>query len=172
MAFVLWGRQTSRMEACVMRRSGIVVLIGILIIAMLSRTPASTAARGAARQSIDFPAGWNLVSGPDGSTLSGAEGMLYTLQPGDSDYQAVPADSPLHGCWGYWAYFPDGGSLNASSDESDRCDVPTLPGQWVMMGNPSTTQTLGFSGIDQALGYSPDGGYQATEQLAPGQGAF
>lgn len=151
-------------------------IIAILLLAsgivLSARTPLLRADRAAPAQSITYPAGWNLVSGPDGSTLAGAEGLLYSLQPGDSDYQAVPANSPLRGCWGYWAYFPDGGSLNASGETDTRCDVSTLPGQWVMLGNPSATETLAFSGIDQALSYSPDGGYQATQQLPPGQGAF
>jgi hypothetical protein len=148
-----------------------VALLGSGLV-LAGRTPPLRADRAAPAQSITYPSGWNLVSGPDGSTLNGAEGLLYTLQPGNSDYQAVPASSALHGCWGYWAFFPDGGSLNPSADTADRCDVPTLPGQWVMVGNPTATQTLSFSGIDQALTYSPDGGYQATQELAPGQGAF
>ncbi|HZQ37274.1 MAG TPA: hypothetical protein VFD32_15190 [Dehalococcoidia bacterium] len=148
-----------------------IILIGCGIV-LAGRTPPLRADRAAPAQTITYPPGWNLVSGPDGSTLSGAEGLLYTLQPGDSGYQAVPAGSALHGCWGYWAFFPDGGSLNPSADTADRCDVPTLPGQWVMLGNPTATQTLSFSGIDQALSYSPESGYQVTQELAPGQGAF
>lgn len=156
-----------------MQRIALVVLALLASgLVLIGRTPPLRASRAAPAQSITYPPGWNLVSGPDGSTLTGAEGLLYTLQPGDSDYQAVPASNALRGCWGYWAFFPDGGSLNPSSDTADRCDVPTLPGQWVMLGNPTATQTLRFAGIDQALSYSPGGGYQATQALAPGQGAF
>lgn len=147
-----------------------VVIGGSLVLA--ARSPSLRADRTVAAQTITYPPGWNLVSGPDGSTLNGVDGFLYTLQPGDAEYEAVPASSPLRGCWGYWAYFPDGGSLNASADTTSRCDVPTLPGQWVMLGNPSAAQTLAFAGVDQALIYSADGGYQATQELAPGQGAF
>src|SRR5262249_39557208 len=51
-------------------------------------------------QPLSYPAGWNLVGGSPGSTLSGAASPLYTLRPGERAYQAVPADSPLSPCWG------------------------------------------------------------------------
>jgi hypothetical protein len=156
-----------------MRRTALVAIVLLCGFAVVHRAlPPPAPARAVPAQTVTYQAGWNLVSGPDGSTLSGATGYLYTLQPGDSNYVVLPVTAPLRGCWGYWAYFPAGGSLMASEDTTTRCDVPTLPGQWVMIGNPSPSQTLSFSGIDFAYTYDPAGGYSDVQTLAPGQGAF
>jgi arylsulfatase A-like enzyme len=118
-----------------------------------------------------YPAGWNLVSGPAGSTLSGAMGSLYTLQPGDTAYETLPVDTPLKGGWGYWAYFPTGGSMQPSADASSYSVVLT-PGAWTMIGNPSGSAAATVSGAQSVLGYTPGTGYQATTTLVPGQGAW
>ena len=103
-------------------------LLVLLVPAVLQHSASKLAA-------TSYPAGWNLVSGPEGSTLSGASGSLYSIQPGDSAYETIPAATPLHACWGYWAYFPNGGSLAAGTD-SARCSLTGLAGAWVMVGNP------------------------------------
>jgi hypothetical protein len=94
-----------------------------------------------------YPAGWNLVSGPAGATVSGALGPLYTLQPGDTSYETVPNTTPLATCVGYWAYFPSGGTVTTAPG-SPSCSVTPPPGQWVMVGNPSPATTLLVSGAD------------------------
>src|SRR5207248_437834 len=48
-----------------------------------------------AQGSATYPPGWNLVAGPQGSHVRGATGSLYTLLPGDSDYEAFPVTSAL-----------------------------------------------------------------------------
>ncbi len=119
---------------------------------------------------VSYAPGWNLISGPEGSTLTGASGSIYTLQPGDTDYQTFPADAKLKGGYGYWAYFPTGGQLKPT--KSTNSYVATLlPGQWTMVGNPSLAQaTLG--GVDQAQTYSSSTGYVSVTVLDPGQGAW
>src|SRR5437660_27597 len=80
-----------------------------------------------AQAAITYPPGWNLVSGPVGSTLNGASGNLYTLQPGDDRYEVLNVSTPLQACWGYWAYFPNGGSLTADTSQPSYSVTP-LPG--------------------------------------------
>lgn len=46
-------------------------------------------------------------------------------------------------------------------------------GQWVMLGNPSATQTLTVRGADAVFRFDPAAnGYISTDSLAPGQGAW
>jgi len=141
--------------------------IGALLVCALGQLRNATPARA-----VTYPSGWNLVSGPDGSTLQGAIDFLYSLRPGESDYELLPASAPLMGCRGYWAYFPDGGSLITAGEGSSRCTVATVPGVYVMIGNPSATQTLNLSGIDIAYTFGPGDSYPPVTSLLPGQGAF
>src|SRR5438128_6415963 len=55
---------------------------------------------------ITYHAGWNLVGAPEGTRYGGAEGPLYTLQPQDDAYEALPPGSRAVAGYGYWAYFP------------------------------------------------------------------
>ncbi|HZQ39040.1 MAG TPA: hypothetical protein VFD32_24150, partial [Dehalococcoidia bacterium] len=54
----------------------------------------------AAVRAAALPAGWNLVAGADGATLSGATGQIHSLQPGDTSYEVFAADHPLKAGWG------------------------------------------------------------------------
>lgn len=119
---------------------------------------------------ITYAAGWNLVAGPEGSHLSGASGNIFTMQPGDTDYEVFPADSGLHGGWGYWANFPTGGSITLTGG-SNTFSVASVPGQFIMIGNPSPS-TVTISGADTAFTYTPSGGYQNATAIPPGQGAW
>lgn len=120
---------------------------------------------------VNYAPGWNLVSGPAGSHLVGAEGVIYTLQPGDADYEAFPADAPLSGGYGYWAYFPRGGWLEAAAGTS-RYTVTLLPGQWTLVGNPSAEATAVLSGALAVLVYVPSDGYVSVGVIPPGVGAW
>jgi len=119
---------------------------------------------------ITYGAGWNLVAGPEGSRLSGASGSVFTMQPGDTDYESFPADSPLHGGWGYWANFPSGGGITLNPGLSNY-SVASVPEQFIMIGNPSQS-VVTISGADIAYTYTPRGGYQASTAIPPGQGAW
>lgn len=120
---------------------------------------------------VNYPPGWNLVGGPAGSTLAGATGNLYSLQPGDSDYQVFPANTPLQPCWGYWAYFPSGGRLIPGTSRAG-CAVGVVAGQWVMAGNASIAGPAPVDGADQVLTYTPAGGYQPAAAIPVGAGAW
>jgi hypothetical protein len=120
---------------------------------------------------LSYPAGWNLIGGPDGSTVSGVLGSLYTLQAGDTAYQVIDPASPLTACWGYWAYFPNGGSLTPGTSESACADDGT-GGNWVMIGNPSMSGPATVRGADTIYTYSPTDGYQAARTIPIGAGAW
>jgi hypothetical protein len=140
-----------------MRRGSVMVAITVLALA------AFTAARLAqpARAIVTYGPGWNLVGGPEGSYLGGAAGSIYTLQPGDTDYEIFPATSPLHAGWGYWAFFPTGGSITFGVGQANYSVTP-VPGQWIMVGNP------GASGPARILGAD----VQSVPVLQVGQGGF
>jgi hypothetical protein len=120
-----------------------------------------------------YPAGWNIVSGPSGTTLTGSTGPLYTFSAGSAAYQTLPQGTPLQTGVGYWAYFPSGGSANFGPASSSSTTVQLPPGQFVMIGNPGAG-TATVSGANAVvLTYSPtSNGYTQTTQLAPGQGAW
>src|SRR5436309_1197221 len=111
-------------------RRGVLRLFAAGMAAALVGMPETTRAEPRTTdQTSTYPLGWNLVAGPAGSTLAGATGALYSLQPGDSDYRSFPVTTPLQACWGYWAYFPNGGSLTPGSS-SGTCTVAP-GGSWV-----------------------------------------
>ena len=63
-------------------------LLGAIALAVVLRL---TADRLIAANSVTYHAGWNLVGAPEGTRYAGADGPLYTLQPNDDAYQALPA---------------------------------------------------------------------------------
>jgi hypothetical protein len=121
---------------------------------------------------ITYPPGWNLISAPDGSLVRGATGVLYTFQPGDTDYQQFPVTTPLRGGYGYWAYFPSGGTVDLAPGTS-RYAITLLPGQYVMLGNPSAQQSASVQGADDVELYDPiSGTYVPSNVIPAGQGAW
>jgi hypothetical protein len=120
---------------------------------------------------VSYSTGWNLVSGPAGSRLVGASGAMYSLQPGDTDYESFPVDAPLKAGRGYLAYFPSGGILTPATDQSSY-SVTLQPGQWAMLGNPSASGAATVTGAVGLLTFTPSGGYQAGTEIAAGQGAW
>ena len=121
---------------------------------------------------ISYPAGWNLISGPDGSLVRGAQGVLYTFQPGDIDYEQVPVTTPLHGGYGYWAFFPAGGSIDLAAG-TPRYTVTLLPGVFAMIGNPASQASASVQGADDIELYDPIGGtYSSVSEIPAGQGAW
>ncbi|HEY7295568.1 MAG TPA: hypothetical protein VH916_11025, partial [Dehalococcoidia bacterium] len=123
---------------------------------------------------VSYAPGWNLVAGPEGSHVRGASGNLYTLQPGDMDYEPVPADAALRACWGYWAYFPTGGEFEPALGPYTGCTVHAAPGEYVMAGNPSPQyDAQPFNADpDSTWLYSPGCGYRLAQTTIPvGQGA-
>jgi hypothetical protein len=138
----------------------------ITLLAALGREPRTAPAA----TFVTYPSGWNLVSGPEGSHLNSAVGPLSTVQAPGAAYSQLPPDATLQGCSGYWAYFPDGGSLVAGSDAGS-CSATLAPNGWTMIGNPSTTGNATVTGTDIVMVYAA-GQYQVVTSIAPGQGAW
>lgn len=154
----------------------LVVLVGFL----LSQHHPAAAQTPTAGLSIAFPAGWNLVSFPAGTSLSSLPGPLYTLQPGDTNYEVVqPSQGSKNGV-GYWAYFAAPTTLILGAGSTASMQVALPPRQWAMLGNPSGgSEFAKISGIDSACYYDPRSGYNCGPctvaqcvQLNPGQGAW
>lgn len=136
-----------------------------------SSTPAPTG------PTVTYQTGWNLVGGPTGTTFTQSNGALYTLQPGDANYESLPNTAGISGGKGYWAYFNAPTSVALSGSGPALPVSVTIPaGQYVMVGNPSATQSVTVSGADVVWLFNTPGnnytggGNSAT--LQPGQGAW
>jgi hypothetical protein len=119
---------------------------------------------------VSYAPGSDLVAGPSGTVLNG-NASLSTLQAGDSGYETLPADSPLVGGQGYWAFFPNGGSQTIPPTGPQTLTVVLPAGQSIQIGNPGST-TATITGADEVFAYTPSGGYQSVTTLDPGAGAL
>lgn len=149
-----------------MRR--LMVVAAVIVLACLAAAQLRHPQRS---QAISYPAGWNLISGPDGSRARGATELL-TFQPGDTDYETFSADTPLRGGYGYWAYFPNGGSIDLAPGTA-RYTVTLIPGQYAQVGNPSALYSATVQGADDLETYDPVAGvYNSASEIPAGQGAW
>lgn len=120
---------------------------------------------------ITYHAGWNLVGAPEGTRYAGADGALYTLQPGDDGYETLPAGTMSLAGFGYWVYFPAARTVQMP-DGAPYISVDLPAGHWVTVGNPSGFRTAPLSGADAVFTYDPSRGYRSVASLLPGQGAW
>jgi hypothetical protein len=124
-----------------------------------------------------YQTGWNLVGGGNGQTFPQANGPLYTFQAGDTAYESLANSAGITGGRGYWAYFNSPTAVTISGSGPSLPFTATIPaGQYVMVGNPSTTASVTVSGADVVYTFntatnSYTGG-GATGTLAVGQGAW
>jgi hypothetical protein len=118
---------------------------------------------------IPLPAGWNLLGGGSGTTITGTPGPLFTYQGGG--YQTINAGTGLEPGLGYWAYLATGGSMTIPIVSLQPQSVPLPAGQWTMIGNPTSSPVQVFGG-DVVYTYSPVSNYQISNTLQPGQGAW
>ncbi len=135
--------------------------------------PSATTTPTPSGPSVLYPAGWNIVAGATGQTFPGASGPLYTFQAGDTEYEQLPQGSPIAAGRGYWAFFnaPTNVPLIASSQSSITVTAPA--GQFIMVGNPSQTQTMQVRGADVVYLFDPTANnYTASTVLPPGKGAW
>jgi hypothetical protein len=130
---------------------------------------------------IEFSAGWNVVSLPAGTNLSGVQGPLYTLQPGDTSYEAVQPSQGTKNGVGYWAYFPAPTLIYLGAGSTAPMQVSLPAGQWVMLGDPSGTgdNWATISGIDATYHYDSQYGWlfglncsPRCTIIAPAEGVF
>jgi hypothetical protein len=128
-------------------------------------------AAGATAISASYPAGWNLIALPPGTSLTGTQGPLYTLQPGDSTYETIQSSAAGMSGFGYWAYFAGTTTLPVAAGGGSY-SVRAPAGQFIMVGDPSGSLPARISGADLAYTYDPVSGYQQTTRLTPGKGAL
>jgi chitodextrinase len=122
---------------------------------------------------VRYPAGWNLIAGPAGTSFPQALGVLYTWQPGDSSYESLPATTGVQAGAGYWAYFPQPVSASLNGTSTDTAVINLSPGEVVLAGNPSATATVAIRGADLAMAYdAPSGRYRTVQTLSPGGAAW
>jgi len=122
---------------------------------------------------VTYPAGWNIVAGPSGTTISGSSAPLFAFPPGAGSYQTLPPGSSLQAGSGYWAYFTTSTSTTLASGGSGTSTVYLAPGQFTLIGNPGDGPATVSGANVVVLTYSPTtGSYQQTNQLAAGQGGW
>lgn len=117
---------------------------------------------------ITYPAGWNLIGVPGGTTIPGPLGPIYTFQAGDTAYKMVQNLQPGTG---YWIYFSTPASVTLPFTGPLQMTKQLPAGQYIMVGNPGNAAAI-LSGADAAYLYDPVSGYQPTDQIPPGEGAW
>lgn len=142
-----------------------------LILLVLASTLLSARAVRAQPARVVYPAGWNLIAAPPGTSVSVAPMRSLTMQPGDG-YEILPADQELAAGDGVWAYFlaRSSAALGAGSETAVTRDLP--PGQWLLIGDPSGTWPARVVGADAVVSYDQVNGYRSTDLILPGSGAW
>lgn len=122
---------------------------------------------------VTYPSGWNLVAGPAGTILTGADGPLYRLGSAylRNPHPSVPATTPLDAGAVYWAYFDRPTTVTLHGPGQPLAATP-VPGALVPLGNPLTVDAS-VTGSAHLYVYDPVGGeYHEATDLKPGQGAW
>ncbi|MHB8575287.1 MAG: S8 family serine peptidase, partial [Dehalococcoidia bacterium] len=118
-------------------------------------------------------AGWNLVAGIVGAPAEQVAAPIYTLQPGDSSYEVIPAGVPSEAVAGYWVFVPSDTTVSVPSSQSPDVSLSVPAGHFVLVGNSDTTRAVTVTGADAVYTFDPAAGsYALTVTLAPGQGAW
>jgi hypothetical protein len=132
---------------------------------------AAHAAARATGTTVHYGSGWNIVSVPTGTTITGASGSLLSASPAVDGYLDEASNTAIGGR-AYWAFFPTATDIPLGPTAATYTQLHLRADHFALIGNPSTTQTLPINGADAAFTYDPQLGYQQTTQLQPGQGAF
>lgn len=121
---------------------------------------------------VTYPAGWNLIAGPQGTIITGNDGPLYTMRAGDSAYEVVPSGTPLQAGAGYWAYFPQSASESLPIVAAGPITIPLAENGSVMAGDPWNTPLSVTSSPQVLSSYDPRTSYHTTTMVLPGQGVW
>jgi hypothetical protein len=121
---------------------------------------------------ITYPAGYNLVAFPPNTDISSIVNPLYTMQPGDTDYETIQPGQGTTSGFGYWAYFPTSGQITLDAGNDNLYSVLAPANQYVMVGNPSGIDSAVVNGATVVYTYDPTNGYTQSALLQPGQGAW
>ena len=121
---------------------------------------------------VRYKAGWNLVASPSGTNLNQSSGQVYAYGPVSEAYQAINRNQVIGGR-AVWAFFAKDTDVTLGQTAATFTRLIMPAGRLALIGNPSATDTLTFSGADMALAYDTAGGtYVAVTELKPGQGAL
>jgi PKD repeat protein len=145
--------------------------------AAVNGTGTLTVSVTAAGPTATYQPGWNLVDGPTGTVFSRANGPLYSFPAGATDYVVLPNTSPVTGGVGYWAFFNVTTTVVLNGSGPGLPFSTTIPaGQFVIVGNPSSTQTVTVNGADVVDTFNPSSNSYTSSTgsvtLAPGQAAW
>jgi len=128
---------------------------------------------GGTSSTITLSPGWNLVAGPNGQTYPQAANPLYTFQAGDTNYETISNTTGISAGKGYWAYFSSTQQVTCQGSATLPFSISVPAGQYIMIGNPSATNTVTVIGADAVYTYDPVAGqYVSTTTLRPCQGAW
>jgi hypothetical protein len=123
---------------------------------------------------VKYPAGWNIISAPGGTSVDGTSGPMYGLPAGSASYVTVPSGGFLTAGQGYWAYFgSDTTDVVPETTAGSLTMSITLPAKtWYLIGNPGTA-TASVQGVDGLETWNPfTEEWNSESTLRPGQGAF
>jgi len=151
-------------------RTTLAVMLGGLLLAGGAHVRAQTGGN-----TVTYQAGYNLVAFPPNTDISSITTPLYTMQPGDTEYETIQPGQGTQSGFGYWAYFSSSGQITLDAGTSNVYSVIAPSGQYIMVGNPSGTQTALVTGADVVYTYDPTNSanpYNASPLLQPGQGAW
>lgn len=115
-----------------------------------------------------YPAGWNLIGVPAGTSIPSQGSPFYTWQAGSVAYSVSQVPQPG---LGYWVFFNNPVTVTLPFTGPQTITIVLPPGQFIMVGNPGSAAAI-LSGMDIAYSYDPVLGYQQTTQLPPGAGAW
>jgi hypothetical protein len=124
--------------------------------------------------SVTYQTGWNIVSGPPGTTFPQAAATLYTLPAGATNYTTISNTTGITANAGYWAYFGSSTTVSLSGSGTLPASVSVPANSYVMIGNPSN-KAVTVSGADVVYTFDPVANSYSngsTTTLQPGQGAF
>jgi hypothetical protein len=150
-------------------------LLGFLVLGFVvcgfafSMSPGTTDAQ-ASGMTVQYPAGWNLISLPSG-TGAATGGDLYHWLTNADDYETVTSAAAAPAL-GYWAFFPTATQLVLGAGSEGAYTITPRAGHFVMIGDPSGDLPATVSGADAVYVYDPVNGYQPARTLEPGQGAW
>ncbi len=120
---------------------------------------------------MTYQAGWNLVSGPGGTTINGGSLPIYTWQTGDTAYE-VNSTGAVKAGFGYWDYFASTVTDTVPATTGGSVQIPLPAGTPVMIGNPGST-TATVTGADSIMTYNAlTSQYATTTTLGPGLGGW
>lgn len=140
--------------------------------ATATKTPLPFVTPAPAGVQVFYPAGWNVVAGPAGTTFSQASSILYTFQ-GDV-YTFAPNTQGVTEGWGYWANFPSDTMVTLTGAGSASYSTTLGPGQWRLVGNPSGTKSA-LVAADVIYTYTATSGfflYRGSAIVEVGRGAW